>query len=124
MKNVAFVTLDFSKEKQEMFRKILGALFLFVLILSVGAGPKEDAQAFADSKDFVSELKIINRYALSGEPWAQTRLGYMYYYGQALEVDFIQAASWFRKAAEKGYAEAQRELGYIYSWGGRPGVPV
>jgi len=45
----------------------------------------------------------------------------MYYNGQGVQRDYVEAAKWVRKAAEQGYAPAQADLGVMY-WNGQ-GVP-
>ena len=50
------------------------------------------------------------------EKW--TDLGDDYYFGQDGKTqDYVEAAKWYRKAAEKGYAKAQHYLGYMYAEG-------
>lgn len=57
--------------------------------------------------------------AKQGDPWAQYNLGEMYYSGQGVEKNLVEAAEWFRKAAEQGHAEAQNRMGEFYynGWG-------
>ena len=45
----------------------------------------------------------------------------IYYYGQGVPKDYVEAAKWLRKASEQGVAEAQCFLGIMYSDG--RGVP-
>ena len=45
------------------------------------------------------------------------RLGRMCFLGEEMRLDFRQAATWFRKAAEQGHAQAQFNLGLMYSQG-------
>jgi TPR repeat protein len=46
----------------------------------------------------------------------------MYEHGIGVPLDYLQAAGWYRKAAEKGLAEAQYGLGFLYLYG--KGVPM
>jgi len=41
----------------------------------------------------------------------------MYNNGQGVTQDYVQAAKWYRKAAEQGLADAQHNLGHMYSNG-------
>ena len=41
-------------------------------------------------------------------------LGAIYEHGLGVPQDYLQAADWYRKAAEKGFAEAQYGLGFLY----------
>jgi len=60
-------------------------------------------------KDFVSLTKRANE----GDVNAQLKLGTAYRAGDGVARDFIEAARWFRMAAEQGNVEAQRSLAYI-----------
>ena len=48
---------------------------------------------------------------------AQYNLSLMYYRGHGLLQDYVEAAKWFRKAAEQGRAQAQWYLGEMYAKG-------
>ncbi len=54
-------------------------------------------------------------------PEMQFFLGCLYSAGHGVEKDNVQAAAWWRKAAEQGHAWAQNNLGMRYHWG--VGVP-
>ncbi|OJW72862.1 MAG: hypothetical protein BGO68_00470 [Candidatus Amoebophilus sp. 36-38] len=62
-------------------------------------------------------LEHIKANAASGDPLAQTNLGYMYAKGIGIQVDCREAINWYKKAAIQGYAVAQNELGYMYDNG-------
>lgn len=55
--------------------------------------------------------------AAQGFPAAQHALGLCFEVGKGVPVDYIEAASWYRKAAFQGYARAQRKLFYFYGRG-------
>ncbi len=59
--------------------------------------------------------------AKAGDMEAQYKLGYDYYLGKGVALDYVQAAIWWKKAAEQGYADAQNNLGVLYNSG--KGVP-
>lgn len=59
--------------------------------------------------------------AKAGDMVAQYKLGYDYYLGRGIALDFAQAAIWWRKAADQGLAEAMNNLGALYNSG--KGVP-
>src|ERR1700731_2721173 len=44
------------------------------------------------------------------DPRAQYNRGTEYWYGSGVPQDYVEAAKWFRKAAEGGFAEAQYRL--------------
>src|SRR4051794_18847783 len=60
-------------------------------------------------------------HAKAGDMVAQYTLGYDYYLGHGVPVDYVQAAIWWRKSADQGYPEAQNNLGVLYNSG--KGVP-
>jgi len=59
--------------------------------------------------------------AEAGDAVAQNRLGAWYQHGTYGKPDFVQAASWYLRAAESGNAVAQNNLGVLYYRG--TGVP-
>ncbi len=59
--------------------------------------------------------------ANTGDAKAQFKVGLLYDHGQGVSQDYVQAAAWYRKAAEQGLAEAQYNLGQDYIFG--TGVP-
>jgi len=54
-------------------------------------------------------------------PCDQNNLGDIYYYGDGVEQDFVEAARWFRLAADQGLPDAQHNLGEMYFNG--EGIP-
>ena len=66
-------------------------------------------------------MKWYRLAADQGEVQAQYCLGMMYYRGEGVPQDYVQAAKWYRLAADQGYAHAQANLGLKYSNG--RGVP-
>ena len=60
----------------------------------------------------------VRNQAVSGNPYAQDVLGFVYYLGfGGLSQDPAQAAFWYRKAADQGLANAQYNLGVLYEKG-------
>lgn len=55
--------------------------------------------------------------ANKGHVKAQFAIGNMYYLGEGLSQDFVQARYWYAKAAKKGHAKAMYNLGVIYGNG-------
>ena len=66
-------------------------------------------------------FKDAKAWAEKGEAEGQKSLGICYYKGEGVAKDFVQAAAWFRKAADQGFAGAQILLGNCYFDG--VGVP-
>ncbi len=50
-------------------------------------------------------------------PAPQYNLGIMYDNGRGVPQDYVEAAKWYRKAAEQGYVDAQYNLGTMYGQG-------
>lgn len=59
----------------------------------------------------------VKALAEQGDASAQHKLGLMYYHGKGVNVSYIQAAKWFRRAAEQGVPNAQFWLGAMYELG-------
>jgi hypothetical protein len=59
--------------------------------------------------------------AEQGDVAAQRKLGVLYFAGNGVSKNVLEAVKWFRKAAEQGDAEAQNTLGAMYVLG--EGVP-
>lgn len=74
--------------------------------------------AGAVSAQSLAELK---KQAAVGNAGAQFNLGRLYFLGQGVPKDTVEAARWYRKAAEQGEIDAQYMLGVAYSYG--TGVP-
>ena len=55
--------------------------------------------------------------AQEGAADAQVSLGYMYQTGQSFEQSYVQAARWYRRAADQGNTLAQFALGELYARG-------
>lgn len=53
--------------------------------------------------------------AVAGDPEIQHLLGYMFFYGEGVELDYEAAHQWFHLAAEEGHVRAQRNLGIIHA---------
>lgn len=63
------------------------------------------------------EYQKIIKTAERGDAIAQYVLGTLYYAGDGVKQDYVEAVSWSRKAAEQGDASAQRSLGDCYYTG-------
>lgn len=53
--------------------------------------------------------------AVAGDPAIQHFLGYMYFFGEGVELDYDEAHYWFHLAAEEGDLRAQQNLGVFHS---------
>ncbi len=88
------------------FLVFLGILFFF------------HGNTFSMDKKQIGKLK---KTATQGDPNAQNELGLIYFNGDGIPVNYIEAMKWFKKAAEQHDAKAQNNLGVMYLNG--DGVP-
>lgn len=70
--------------------------------------------AISDRDSTLSRLKSAGE---KGDVEAQYALGLMYYYGEHVDVDYVQAKIWYEKAANNNDSRAQVKLGAMYSNG-------
>ena len=87
-------------------------------VKSPASGPTAISAAAAAEQAIDPQLIA---HAKAGDMVAQYTLGYDYFLGHGVPVDYVQAAIWWRKAADQGYPEAQNNLGVLYNSG--KGVP-
>lgn len=90
-----------------------------LLMGSMGAAP---SPAFEQGKKEAATkpdepLDTVRKSAEQGEADAEFKLGQVYFVGQGLAQDYVEAARWYRKAAEQGHADAQCSLGGLYAVG-------
>ena len=55
--------------------------------------------------------------AEQGNLKAQSHLGYMYYVGEGVKQDYVEAVKWYRQAAAQGDRDAQYNLAVAYAFG-------
>ena len=64
---------------------------------------------------------ILGAQPAEEDPQAQYNRGTDYWYGNGVPQNYVEAANWYRKAADRGYADAQVRLGEMLSIG--QGIP-
>jgi len=104
-----------------MSGKRIGQLFALALVIGFVR------PAFAGWGDKGFEAYSLSDYELAAKLWAPfeeqeagdvlTRIGWMYKFGEGLEIDLQKATVYFRKAAHLGDPWAQFNLGYVYHFG-------
>ena len=67
--------------------------------------------------DYDAAQRELAPLATSGNPGAQYYLGLIHNYRTGVAQDPVQAANWFRRAAEQGHGEAEFALAIMYSEG-------
>jgi uncharacterized caspase-like protein len=70
-----------------------------------------------DRADYGTALKVWMSAAQSGDPDAQYYVAVLYEKGAEGQPNFLQAASWYEKAAERGISRAAINLGRLYEQG-------
>lgn len=92
-----------------MLKKMLLSVLAGCLLAGGGVcfAQGKTAQSFAQIKEAAEQ----------GDPAAQVKLGIKYAAGKEVEMDYAEAAKWFRKAAEQGNSDGQCYLGILYSMG-------
>lgn len=106
------------------------AAFAFTLgpckMLAQDATPLQSLQKSTEApgkvKGMPPGLRVLGPIKFATQADVQYNLGLDYENGQGVTQDYVQAAHWYRKAAEQGDAEAQDRLAYLYDNG--LGVPL
>lgn len=68
-----------------------------------------------------NNVEVLNRDAERGDVYSQFKLGQMYFQGDGVQRDDVEAAKWFMKASQQDHTEAQYILATMYEKG--TGVP-
>ena len=88
-----------------------------LVVLVLPGAPWTDAAA-----QTTAEVATTRQQAELGAADAQNNLGVMYYNGEGVPLDHVEAVRWYRLAADQGFAAAQLNLGFMYDRG--RGVPL
>ena len=81
---------------------------------AMAANPEADAtRAFREGR-WQDAHALLVPLATNGNPRAQTQLGLLYYHGDGVTQDLLQAFNLFYAAATQGDREAQYHLGNLY----------
>ena len=96
-------------------------LWLFVGLTVLMGQTTSLAQAGkqADEDALIEKMLVLDSKegAARGDAQSQGMLGFLYANGQGVPKDLVQAAYWYRKAADQGHADAQVSLGVCYTRG-------
>ena len=86
-----------------------------VIAPGIKTGPPFSAGVTAfDRGEYDLARKIWLPWAHKGDPAAQRNMAHLYRMGLGVPQDFVQAASWYRLAADRGLARAQANLAAMY----------
>jgi TPR repeat protein len=106
-------------------RTLTASVLLFLTAsLPAAAGPYDDGLTAYKKGDWATAYRILKPIAETNNSQssvAQQRLGLLTEFGRGTAKDPAQAATWYRKAAERGDMVAQGHLGRLYRLG--TGVP-
>lgn len=78
------------------------------------------AYAYDHTKNFSKAFEDYKAAAELGDPWAQNRLGDMYWNGIGAPVNKQEAVKWFRRAAANGSKEGEENLKAVLKHGPKP----
>lgn len=92
-----------------MMRTVL--TILICLTASVSAGAEEATMSARE----LAETQLLAEWV--GTPEDQYKLGNVYYRGEGVPKDYMQAVKWYRMAADQGMPESQYMMGVIYDRG-------
>ncbi len=81
------------------------------------SAPSGGLQAAYAPPDYSELLEDSRGPAEEGNPFAQSTLGALYYFGDGVPEDLGEALRWFRLSAAQGVAYAQFFLGVMHEWG-------
>jgi len=89
---------------------LIASLLSFLMACPILAGPVEDSKEAYRRGDYKTAYQLIKPQAEKGDAGAQFILGFMYDEGKGVPQDYVEAAKWYRKAAEQGNKAAQHNL--------------
>jgi uncharacterized protein len=93
---------------------LTASVMLVVVAGAAVAGKLEDAKAALNRRDYTTGLRLLRPLTEQGNSAAQFVFGLLYYTGQGVPKNVVEAVKWFRKAAEQGDPNAQVMLGTMY----------
>ncbi len=102
------------QESEELRKSMQKEVTEFLKKKSETQKPYVNEQPFQKSTSEIDKLKLK---ATAGDSSSQNELGHKYYYGEGVQIDFTQAAKWYKLAAENGHCTAQFSLGVLYENG-------
>src|SRR5262245_2288259 len=81
---------------------------------------QEGMEAYGQG-DFATAMQKWRPLADSGDPAAQTNIGFLHWEGKGVSLNYEEAVRWYKMAAVQGYPDALFNLGVAYTEG--KGVP-
>jgi TPR repeat protein len=75
------------------------------------------AREFKPQDAYAKSLRELKQLAEKGDAAAQFKIGLIYYSGQGVARDYLEALKWFREAALQKHSLARYNVGYMYAKG-------
>ena len=75
------------------------------------------ARDFKPQDAYTKSLEELKTLAVQGDATDQFKIGLIYYKGQGVPSDYLEALGWFKKAALQGHPLGQYNVGYMYEKG-------
>ena len=94
---------------------------LFSRLLGKEDGPRKEIPCYECDKEISDKALACPHCGAPKDAHAQYNTGLMYAAGFGVPEDVVEAARWYRLAAEEGHGGAQNSLGLMYAFG--RGVP-
>ena len=105
------VNAIFNKALILVFFSFISLVFIFI---SCGRNSTYLTIEELKNSDGTYNIELVKQQSKNGNPLAQSTLGYIYYFGEGVNINYFEAVKWFKKAAEQGDVEAQLFLALAY----------
>ena len=96
---------------------VIVIICIIALLIRWSGDPLAAVRNAYNSGDYDRVLKLLLPLAEGGNARAQGMLGAMYANGTGVDLDYMAAVTWSRRAADRGDAVAQAQLGLMYTSG-------
>ncbi len=100
-----------------VLRAFAGLMLVFTILAPANAASLRTGIAAYEHQDFNAAAAILRPLAISGDPRAQSYVGYMYETGRGFPQNYNVAAYWYFRAANQAETTAQYRLGLLYDKG-------
>ncbi len=107
-------------------RLVLTGVSLLAMLAATLTQPDAQAQTPPSASDMQAAFAQLKTQAEQGNPEAQFRLALLYQRGVGVEAKPVEAARWYREAAQHNHAAAMNALGMMLwnGFAGHPPLPV
>ena len=119
-KKTAFAVLSDAKKREEYNRSIgisTQRIETERKLIRENAAAQDEYRGKLATRAFWVHFDELSALALSGDAEAQNALGEIYYKGETVQRDYVQAVYWFREAVAQKHPAAIYNLGACYLMG-------